>query len=324
MLNPSFFIVSSISLMGISRKIPNTIVGRQMAMSKAKKKKDSAKIPSDNILSDATSQRLEDGLAAYDKGIKAIMLTKTAYHRAVELAIPQRSILKTYITSFHDSLNSCINRGTILPSARGFYDLDITNRRLPIMTSDDDLLIAGATVLSGDLLRINNGGIAMSGPTIAAYTLVYNKAKPLIEAINNTHTDYTTATSNLRLQITEIDDLIKHIWNEVEGYYSLISPSSRRVQCRLWGVRYISVGTPSVVTGNCKNELGEALAGVKVRIVGANNSTESDALGNFSLNTGLYGNLELLASLQNYEPTITDLYKENGEEMAVAIIMERA
>ena len=308
--------------MGISRKIPNTIVGRQMAMSKAKKKEDSAKTPSDNILSDATSQRLEDDLAAYNKGIKAIVLAKTAYRRAVELAIPQRSILKTYITSYHDSLNSCINRGTILPSARVFYALDVTNKRLPKMASDDELLLAGELVLSGDLLRIKDGGIAMSGPTIAAYTLVYNKAKPLIEAINSTLTDYKTTTTNLRLQITEIDDLIKHIWNEVEGYYSLIFPSSRRVLCRLWGVRYISVGTPSVVTGNCKNELGEALAGVKVRIMGANNSTESDAFGNFSLNTGLYGNLELLAILKNYEKTITDFFKENGEEMAVAIIME--
>ena len=63
------------------------------------------------------------------------------------------------------------------------------------------------------------------------------------------------------------------------------------------------------------------IAGVKVRIIGASISTLTDALGNFSLNTSLYGDLEIEATHINYEKNITDLVKEDGVAMAVAVVM---
>ena len=86
-------------------------------------------------------------------------------------------------------------------------------------------------------------------------------------------------------------------------------------------MRYVSTGVLSVVTGTTKDELGVAVAGVKVRIIGSSISTISDALGNFSLNTSLYGDLEIEATHINYEKTITDFVKEDGVAMAVAVVM---
>ena len=163
--------------------------------------------------------------------------------------------------------------------------------------------------------------LTLSGPTIAEYTLVYDLANSAILAISNTSTDYTTATTNLEAQTPEIKDIITHLWDEVEAYYSRIPAPARRVQCRLWGVRYMSTGVLSVVTGTTKDELGVAVAGVKVRIIGSSISTISDALGNFSLNTSLYGDLEIEATHINYEKTITDFVKEDGVAMAVAVVM---
>ena len=47
----------------------------------------------------------------------------------------------------------------------------------------------------------------------------------------------------------------------------------------------------------------------------------TDALGHFSLNTSLYGDLEIEASHINYEKTITDFVKEDGVAMAVEVVM---
>ena len=113
--------------------------------------------------------------------------------------------------------------------------------------------------------------------------------------------------------------LFNSAWSE--AVYSRIPALARRVQCRLWGVRYISTGILSLVTGTTKNELGVAVAGVKVRIIGSSISTISDALGNFSLNTSLYGDLEIEATHINYEKTITDFVKEDGVAMTVAVVM---
>jgi len=89
----------------------------------------------------------------------------------------------------------------------------------------------------------------------------------------------------------------------------------------LWGVRYISTGVPSVVTGTCKDALGIALAGAKIRIMGSSHSTLTDAQGNFSLNTSIYGDLELLATLKNYEKTTIDFSKDDDIAEVVDVVM---
>jgi hypothetical protein len=308
--------------MGTTRESPDSIIGRQKAMTKAQTKKNGATVPADNILSAATSARLDLDLAAYNAGILAITTAKQAYHNCIELAVPQRVFLKDNITSYFKTFNNCIDKlGTIPASARAFYLLPIGKASLPKMDTDDELLAAAAIVLSGDILRIKDGGIVMSVPTIAEFTIVYDIAKPVIVAISNALTAVTNATSSLKKQIPEIKDLITHIWNEVEAYYSLYAPSERRVFCRLWGVRYISTGVPSVVTGACKDALGIALAGAKIRIMGSSHSTLTDALGNFSLNTSLYGDLELLATLKKYEKTTIDFSKDDGIAEVVDVVM---
>ena len=307
--------------MGTTRVSPTSITGRMKALTTAKNKKDGVAAPADNILSAATSTRLDVGFNNYSNGIAAIRLAKTTYHLKIELARPERILMKNNITGFYDSLNGLIKRGKIPASARSYYGLAITNRKMPKMNTDVELLLAAAAVLSGDILRVAAGGVAMSGPTIAEYTIVYDLARPAIIAISNAHTDKNTAITNLRNQIPEIKDLITHIWDEVEAHYSMNTPVERREQCRLWGVRYMSTGVLSVVTGTTKDELGVAVAGVKVRIIGSSISTISDALSNFSLNTSLYGDLEIEATHINYEKNITDFVKEDGVAMAVAVVM---
>jgi len=308
--------------MGTARISPQSIIGRQKAMTKAKTKKDGVPVPADNILSEVTSERLDNDLAAFNTGIAAIESAKQTYHNCVLLARPQRILLKKNILSFFKTFNNCIDSlGTIPNTARGFYGLPITKGDMPDINTDDKLLAMGAKVISGDLLRIAAGGIPMSAPTIAQFTIVFDAAKPVILAISNAKTAEATAIRNLQLQEPEVKDLITHIWDEVEAYYSLSTPSNRRTQARLWGVRYISTGVPSVITGNCATALGVGVAGVKIRIVGSSHFVLTDALGNFTLNTSLYGDLELLATLKNYEKNTIDFSKDDGVAEVVNVVM---
>ena len=307
--------------MGTSRIISDSIIGRLKALDVAKTKKDGIVLPAVNILSDATSARLDVDYAAYKAGADLVEANKAAYHIAITLAKPQRLLLKTYITSFYNSLNNAIKIGLMPEAVRAYYGLNISNRRMPLMNSDTELLAAAAKVLSGDVLRRAAGGAAIASPTIAQFTTIYNAAKPIILSISNSKTLCNAAVANLEKQIPEIKDLITHIWDEAEAYYSLGTPANRRAECRLWGVRYRSIGVLSVVTGTVKDEAAAVIAGVKVRIIGASISTLTDALGNFSLNTSLYGDLEIEATHINYEKNITDLVKEDGVAMAVAVVM---
>ena len=309
--------------MGTSRIIPDSITGRQKALSTAKAKKDGALVPADNILSAATSERLDLGYGNYKAGIAAITLAKANYHHKVELARPERILIKNNITSFYDTLNGLIKRGKAPASVRAYYRLPITNRKMPKMDTDVEILAAADAVLSGDILRVAAGGVVMSSPSIAEYTTVYNLAKPAILAISNAHTVVSNAILELHKQLPEIKDLITHVWDEVEAHDSMSPAANRRVHAREWGVKYRSTGILSVVTGNCKDEDGVALAGIKVRIIGANTSTLSDALGHFSLNTSLYGDLELEATLSSYEQNIIEFTKEDGVAVVVSVVMTK-
>ena len=307
--------------MGTVREIPQSITGRQIALAKAKSTKDGAVIPADNILSQATSDRLDEGFNNYTAGINAIKSAKVVYHTAVGLAKPQRVKLKKNVLSFFKTLNTCIGLGTIPDTARVYYGLEITNTKMPIINTDDKLLAVAAVILSGDLVRKAAGGIAMSNPTILEYTTVYNAAKPFLVALINARIAVFKAIGNLADQTVEIKDLITHIWDEVEAFYSLKNAPNRRAICRIWGVRYRSTGIPSVVTGTCKTALGEALKGVKIRIMGSSHFILTDGEGKFSLNTSLYGDLELLSTLVKYEKNTTDFTKEDGVAIAINVVM---
>ena len=308
--------------MSIIRIFPNSISGYILAMNVAKAKKDGAAIPADNILSAATSTRLDTDVNNYNNGKAAILAAKQIYHAAVDLAKPQRKILRKFIKSFYTSVNNCIDLNTILPNARAFYGLDISNRKMPNMRTDATLLAAATALLAGDVARRAAGGIAIASPTIAQVTTIINTARPIIVAVSNALTTVTTATSSLKKQNPEIKDLIKHIWDEVEAFYSLDDASSRRVQGRLWGIKYRAKGLDSVVTGLCTDSVTHApLPDVTLYIVGVGKRAKSGPDGNYAVNTSLYDLLEMIAKLVGYEDKTIPFTKEDGVPFVLNVVM---
>ena len=282
-------------------------------MDTAKAKKDGAIVPADNILSDATSTRLDTDVSNYNNGKAAIVSAKQVYHAAIELARPQRKLIRKYIIIFYNGLNNAIALNTILASSRAYYGLDITNKKMPDMSTDAKLLAAAALLISGDAARRLAGGVAIVSPTIAQVTTIINTAKPIILAVSNAKTVETTATSNLKKQNAEIKDLIKHIWDEVEAFYSLDDASSRRTQGRLWGLKYTGHGVPSEITGLCTDSSTHTpLPNVQLYLVGVGKKFMSDAEGNYIINTSLYDLLEMSAKLVGYDTKTITFTKEDG------------
>ena len=306
--------------MSTVKNVPDSIVSRQKAMTVAKRKKDAA--PADNILSEATSDRLDIDEAAYAAGRAAVATARGAYHIKVVEAKPQRVLLFTEITNFYDRLNYLIKTGKIPAAARAYYELDITNRKMPKMNTDEDLLAAAAMVLSGDILRRAAGGIAMTEPTIAEFTAIYDVAKPIIIAVSTAHTAINTAVENLEKQIPEINDLIKHVWTEVETHYSKSTAKARRVQCKLWGVRYVSKGVASEISGVCSDSITNlALFNVQLYLVGVGHRIMSDAEGKYLFNTILFEDLTINAKLAGYDDFTIDFVKEDGVPLVVNVVM---
>ena len=306
--------------MGTTIQRPKSNISRLAAMTKAEAKIESLP-PLDNILSAATTTRLTTDLDLYIAGDNAIIAATRAQSKGVANANAQREILGDNSKAYFKNLNNGIALGEIPRDDRAFYKLVVSNDTLPSMDTAAKLITVSGNIISGDALRQAAGGIALSMPTIAQYALILGIAKPIINALGNFKTTLTTTKAEQNARNKEIDDLIKHIWDEIQSYYSLLSPSAMRAIGRQWGMRWISTGLASIITGTCVDALGVAVAGVKIRILGSSHSVLTDALGNFSLNTNLYGDLELLATKTGYNKFNTLFTKEDGVPTTVAVVM---
>ena len=309
--------------MSSSRRFPKTNIGRYESMLKTKAKKDSVS-SADNILSAKTSSRLDNALNEYTKAQNAIIMATEAESTAMAAAIPQRKILSGMISHYVLSLNLHISMETIPRSARAFYGFDVNNDRTPAYNTDTKLIKMATDIINGDKERINGGGIKMTLPTIDEFTIVYDKAEPIIIALSNTKENLSKAKSELRNLNADTDDVLLHVSNEVETEYSSLEASTKRAVCRLWGVKYISVGKLSEVTGKCTDSIsGLPLEDVEIKIVGSGKRVVTNVMGDFIDETSMYDDLELLATHPLYNIAEIAFAKENGVNVVVNVVMEK-
>ena len=307
--------------MGTIIKRPQSNIDRKRALNKGKAKMDSV-LPADNVLTTDTASRLTTAANNYDNGFAAIAAAAHIYHEKVDLFRPHRVLLKDYIDTYFTTMSSEIKIKKILASARALYGLPISNDNLPNLTTDDKLMAMGALVLSGDVVRIAAGGIAIATPTIAEYTIVYNAAHAAMSVISNALTTLTNAKNGLNKQNVEINDVIKHVWDDAKSKYSLVAPAPQRVLCRQWGARFESRGVASEITGVCTDSITHALLpNVQIHIKGVGHREKSDIDGNYIINTILYEDIELIATLSGYEDQMVDFVKEDGVAKVVNVVM---
>ena len=306
--------------MGTTIQRPKSNVSRLAAMKKAEAKIASLP-PAGNILSSITTTRLATDLGLYIAGDNAIIAAAHAQSIGVDNAKIQRDILGDNSKAYFKNLNNGIALNEIPRSDRAFYKLVVGNNTLPSMNTPEKLMTVSGNIITGDAARQLAGGIPLSIPTIAQYEVILATATPVINGLSNFKIALTLTKTEQNAQNREIDDLIKHIWDEVKSYYSLLTPSAMRAIGRQWGLRWISTGLPSIITGSCVDTLGVAVAGVKIRILGSSHSVLTDALGHFSINTNLYGDLELLATKNKYEKFSIEFTKEDGVATTVAVVM---
>ncbi len=307
--------------MSSSRILPKSNISRQKAMNTAKTKKDS--LPSaKNAMTPTTSTRLDTDNASYNALMDAVTAAEQVQREAGEAADPWRLLLHDNIGSYFKGLNIGIVIKEIPNSARSFYKLPIGNKKLPVTNTDAQLLDWGQKIITGDAKRVLDGGYVITLPTIASFTAVFNSTKTAITAFSNAKTALTDAQTAVNAKEAEMNSLILRMWNEIETTYSELDPPAKRSAARQWGVKYLFIGNPAIVSGIITNSItGLPMARVTVKLMGSNNKVLTDDNGYFELNTSLYGDLELLAKITGYTDNITDILMENGGTMVVDVMM---
>ena len=219
------------------RQLPATDALRLQALQAAHDK--AAAVPAAQLAFSAANKTLLDTvLPQFSTAMEQRGTALAEQSSATNTQNTQEARLRMWASHFFQNLNMAIDRGVIPPSARAFYQLDISQAAVPRMPSEADLVLWAGRVVSGEAARVAAGGGAIQCPPateVAAELGVYQTRR---SAQSTKKGLYDTAAQNVEALRVAVDALILDIWDEVEFHFRHEAPSSMRNKTREYGVYY--------------------------------------------------------------------------------------
>jgi hypothetical protein len=285
--------------MGVHRNFPNTDVKRNTALFLAKTKKDNT-APAYMALTTNTIARLDVTQVLFSQKIEAKYFALAEQAASTTAKKISQAKTKKLISHFIQGFNNGVGREVLSAPDRAFFHLDINSNSVPSLGKESDITFWGDNLIEGDAIRVAAGGAPMANPTIAELEAEYNIFVNLNSeqsTLKDAYDKAQEAVSNMRV---EVDKLILRIWDGVETFYDSEELPSLRRKAREWGVTYVS-RHKGVIRGTVTDAAnGKPLQSVSVKLIEAEEFTETDAEGNYLFRTSYTGACTLEFKLENY------------------------
>jgi hypothetical protein len=219
------------------RRLPNTDTSRIRAMRIALEK--GQEMPPHKLAySSKTIIKLERILPQFEHSIKSFRETLSSQNKKNREYYEIVKKARTYLTHFIKVMNMAIFRGELPAETRAFYGLATDESNVPFLNTENELLSWGRRIIEGEEFRIKKGGSPITNPTIAVVKVRFGN---FLDALNH-HRNLLKKTSEHGNKIStlrkEADDIILHIWNEVEKTHSTYPEDIRKKMCEVYGLVY--------------------------------------------------------------------------------------
>ena len=220
------------------RRLPNTDQARLRAL-RAAKQKGSATNPFDLAFSQKVFLHIKAFLPMYEQAIEQYNFSKDRQAKYGKLLNDQFKITRLYVSHFLQVLNFGIIRGEIKPEVRTLYTLNKDERSVPELGTEQQLIYWGKKVIIGEEERVVMGGNRIYNPSIAMVKIKYEK---FIEYFSN-HKNLQATTQKMHEKVAGLrdnaDNLILHLWNEVEEKFDELPSDLKRDKCMNYGIVYM-------------------------------------------------------------------------------------
>ncbi len=220
------------------RRLPNTDQARLRAL-RTLSEKGSKSIPFSLPFAAKKFLEIQAFLPLFDQ---AVAQYKQSYDRQANCGkILNESFksCKLYVSHFIQVLNFCIVRNEIKPDVRLLFGLNIEDKSVPDITTEQQLISLGDRVIKGEEKRGAMGGTRIYNPSIAVVKVKYEK---FVESYNN-HKNLQVTTQKYHDKMVEIrsqaDSIILGAWNEIEENYCNLDPEEKRTKCSDLGIVYL-------------------------------------------------------------------------------------
>jgi len=188
--------------------------------------------------SSKTILKLQKFLPQFEHNIKLYRATLSSQNKKNKDYYDTLKKARIYLTHFIRVMNMAIFRGDLPAETRAFYGLATDESTVPSINTEKELISWGRRIIEGEEFRIRKGGSPVTNPTIAVVKVRFEN---FIEALDYLNTlakktfDYTEKINSLR---KEADEIILHLWNEVEKTHMTLPEEIRKINCELYGLVY--------------------------------------------------------------------------------------
>ncbi len=226
------------------RRLPNTDQARLRAL-KAAMNKGSLLSPAGLAFSQKSLLQLKSFHPHFEQVLTQYQQNRDRQAKIGKLLMDQFRAARLYVSHFLQVINLCIARGELKPDIRQFYGIDVDERSIPEIGTEQLLLHWGKSVIEGEEQRIAKGATRIYNPSLAMVRVKFEKFLELY----NTHKDLLNTSQKLLDKVVEFrtqsDALITNIWNEIEATHDHLEPDLKREKCTEYGVVYVYRPTES-------------------------------------------------------------------------------
>jgi hypothetical protein len=305
----------------ISRELPKTVEGRQMALTSAKNKE--ATLPVGTIIiSAATKTRLLSIFSLYNSAILNLATANTNSTGATRQKNEAQVLARLWTSHFYQALNNAIDRKLYSPEVRAYFLLPVSSGAVPIMDSEEKLTLWGGRVQTGNTAMIGAGLEAIPFPSADEVKVFVDAYNALLATQSTAITETDNAEEAIDTLNIEADKVIKKVWDEVETFYNEETPESMRNNARQWGVKYVTLGESTNIT--FKAERADTHAGIEAAVfkfisIGVKHTAGPD--GDIEIETRLVGEEPVICTHPDYVSVTQTITIVEGEAMTVTFVM---
>jgi hypothetical protein len=220
------------------RRLPNTDAARRKALTIAFE--NGKELPPFKLaFSQSTFQRVQSFLPSFEKAMYEV---KQSYSNQVHRNKEYLRVLKKaklYISHFIQVVNMAIMRGDLPESERNYFGMRDDLTKLPVLNSESDVITWGEKLIHGENLRKAKALSPITNPTIAVVRVRYEQFLDSYKFQKTLQKNYQRSQEYLASMRREADEIILHVWNEVEKRYEDLAEEDRRTQSQKYGVCYV-------------------------------------------------------------------------------------
>ena len=143
------------------------------------------------------------------------------------------------ISHFIQVVNFAIARGELKSDVRKIYSLAEDSKKLPQLTTENDILKWGKRLIDGEQSRMAMGQTPITNPTIARVKIHYEdfiRVHQNQKHLQDAHNRAVEKTNTLR---QKADTIILNIWNEIENSFKELDSEEKRAQAKEYGLVYV-------------------------------------------------------------------------------------